>query len=56
VDLIPEVLVIVHREGESPNLPSEEDRLEKTEVEVVEEASELQIEAAEPAETETLTE
>lgn len=59
VDLIPEVLVIVHREGEIPNLVSEKDRSEKAEVEVVEAVDDglmLPIEAAEPAETETPTE
>jgi large subunit ribosomal protein L9 len=56
VDLIPEVLVIVHREGESPTLTSEKDRSEKAEVETVDDDSMLPIEATEPAEIETPTE
>jgi large subunit ribosomal protein L9 len=36
VDLVPELLVIVHREGESPVLPGEEVEEPETEAEVVE--------------------
>ena len=53
VDLIPEVLVIVHREGEIPNLVSEKDRSEMVEAEVVDESLDLQLEATEPTEIET---
>ncbi|MEJ2261872.1 MAG: 50S ribosomal protein L9 [Anaerolineales bacterium] len=44
IDLVPEISVIVHREGESPALPGEE------EAEEAEEAEELEGEAAEVAE------
>jgi large subunit ribosomal protein L9 len=53
VDLIPEVLVIVHREGESPSLVVDQGSSEMVEVEVVDESPELQIEATELADTET---
>ena len=57
VDLIPEVLVIVHREGESPNLPVEKSVPEMAEVDVVvDESAELVIEATEPAETKSAAE
>jgi len=56
VDLIPEVLVIVHREGESPNLVVEKSAPETAEEDVVDEGAELVIEATEPAETESAAE
>ena len=56
VDLIPEVLVIVHREGESPNLVVERSAPEVAEEDVVDEDAELVIEATEPAETESAAE
>lgn len=56
VDLIPEVLVIVHREGESPNLPEVKSGPEIAEDNVVEEDEELVIEASESVETDSAAE
>ena len=61
VDLIPEVLVIVHREGESPNLVGEKSGPEMAEDNIVAEDNvledaELVIEAAEPTETKSTEE
>jgi large subunit ribosomal protein L9 len=55
VDLIPEVLIIVHREGESPNLPVAKSAPEMAE-EVKDEDAELVMEATEPVETESTAE
>jgi large subunit ribosomal protein L9 len=56
VDLVPEVLVIVHREGESPSLPVTASSQEIEDAEIVDDAAELQIEPAGPAETGSSTE
>ena len=60
VDLIPEVTILVHREGESPSLPSAEASEEEPEMEIIEEpeveqpleAEAGEAEAEEPQETE----
>jgi large subunit ribosomal protein L9 len=56
VDLIPEVLVIVHREGESPNIAAAKSAPEVTVEEIEDEDAEPVIEATEPIETESAAE
>lgn len=53
VDLIPEVLVIVHREGEVPSMAMKAVSQEVEESETVGEVVESELEAAEPVETDS---
>jgi len=56
VDLIPEVLVIVHREGEVPSLAMKAVSQEMEEAETVGEIVETELEAAEHVETDSAPE